>query len=224
MDDRKPQRETTMEFFLYVCGTSQTESWASSKSYIRQFPQLYTFVTGRFMDKNDAKEVYGPAGCYLLMWYTGARPAELVDNQRKKPKGGPLDEILRMKAIASAGGSDADGKDKSGKVDDEDKFIEADDEEPPDEDPSILTSCSADTTGRGCSKALYYEDTLMMIVRHPWTDRLIPVIATKFIHYKRCDKKLRLHDMGRQSFDAGFEKRWTPRIRRGAGNAANVKD
>jgi hypothetical protein len=29
-------------------------------------------------------------------------------------------------------------------------------------------------------------------------------------------------DMGRQSLDAGFEKRWTPRFaRRGAGNAAN---
>ena len=31
-------------------------------------------------------------------------------------------------------------------------------------------------------------------------------------------------DMGRQSLDAGFEKRWTPRFaRRGAANAANGK-
>jgi hypothetical protein len=52
------RRETTMDFFLYVCETSKIESWGSSKVYIRQFQQLYTCVTGRFMDRNDANEVY----------------------------------------------------------------------------------------------------------------------------------------------------------------------
>ncbi|RYP30216.1 hypothetical protein DL767_006363 [Monosporascus sp. MG133] len=123
------------------------------------------------------------AGCYLLMSYTGARPAELVDDQRTKPKGGPLDEILRMKAITSAGGSDADDKDKSD---------EADDEVPPDEDSKQLNELlSAETTVCGCSKALCYKDILMIIVRHPRTGRLIPVMAVNFIHHKGCDKKPR---------------------------------
>jgi hypothetical protein len=70
------------------------------------------------------------AGCYLLISYTGARPAELVANERKKPKDGPLDEILRMKTITSARGGDNNDKDEAEVTD------EADDEEPPDEIPS----------------------------------------------------------------------------------------
>ena len=30
----------------------------SVEEYIRQFQQLYTTVDGRYMDRNDAKEVY----------------------------------------------------------------------------------------------------------------------------------------------------------------------
>ena len=51
-------RETTMDFFLHVCETSKIESWGTSKVYIRQFQQLYTSVTGRYMDRNDSKELY----------------------------------------------------------------------------------------------------------------------------------------------------------------------
>jgi hypothetical protein len=57
------QRETTMDFFLFVCGNYNIKSWGTSHVYIRQFQQLYTTVTGRFMDRNDAKEVYKVCSC-----------------------------------------------------------------------------------------------------------------------------------------------------------------
>ena len=52
------KRETTQDFFLYVCEHSKIRSWGSGEEYIRQFQQLYTTVNGQFMDRNDAKEVY----------------------------------------------------------------------------------------------------------------------------------------------------------------------
>ena len=51
-------RETMMDFFLFVCEISKIESWGTSLLYIRQFQSLYTTVTGRFMDRNDMKELY----------------------------------------------------------------------------------------------------------------------------------------------------------------------
>jgi hypothetical protein len=56
------KRETTQDFFLYVCENSKITSWGSGKEYIRQFQQLYTTVTGQYMDRNDAKEVYKVRG------------------------------------------------------------------------------------------------------------------------------------------------------------------
>jgi hypothetical protein len=52
------KRETVEDFFLYVCENSKIKSWATGEEYIRQFQQLYTTVTGQYMDRNDAKEVY----------------------------------------------------------------------------------------------------------------------------------------------------------------------
>lgn len=51
-------RETMMDFFLFVCETSRIKSRGSSEEYIRQFQQLYTTVTGRYADRNDIKELY----------------------------------------------------------------------------------------------------------------------------------------------------------------------
>ncbi len=56
------KRETTQDFFLYVCENSKITSWGSGEEYIRQFQQLYTTVTGQYMDRNDAKEVYKVRG------------------------------------------------------------------------------------------------------------------------------------------------------------------
>lgn len=47
-----------MDFFLFVCGNYNVKSWGTSHVYIRQFQQLYTTIAGRYVDRNDAKEVY----------------------------------------------------------------------------------------------------------------------------------------------------------------------
>lgn len=54
----KLTRAVTMDFFLFVCENYKIRSWGSSEEYIRQFQQLYTTVTGRYMDVNDRREVY----------------------------------------------------------------------------------------------------------------------------------------------------------------------
>lgn len=51
-------REVTMDFFLFVCGNYNIQSWGTSEEYIRLFQLLYTTVTGQYMDRNDSKEVY----------------------------------------------------------------------------------------------------------------------------------------------------------------------
>ncbi|RYO82108.1 hypothetical protein DL764_009661 [Monosporascus ibericus] len=301
------RRETTQDFFLYVCERYKIKSWGSGEEYIRQFQQLYTTVNGRYMDRNDAKEVnkyykcvlvprfgHRPpnidgkpvlnvdnlrviltfnvaydtsifpgerhriqlASCYQILCYTGARPAELVDGERKKPIDGSIEKLFGRKVVQSS--SSDDGEDQAPPLDEDSKLLQ-----------SLL---SQETVGRGRPKALCYEDIQMMIVRHPVTGRCIPAMAIKFIHHKGADNKpkptifyftptrkllfcavstiltLALHDnafdapsltnasvifrskpprfkqddIGDQSQDAGYEKKWTPRFaRRGAANAAN---
>lgn len=46
--------------------------------------------------------------------------------------------------------------------------------------------------GRGRPKALYYEDILLMIVRHPETSEDILAIYVKLAYYKGIDNKPRL--------------------------------
>jgi hypothetical protein len=52
------KRETTQDFFLFVCEKYNISSWSTGHVYIRHFQQLYTTLTGRYMDRNDSKEVY----------------------------------------------------------------------------------------------------------------------------------------------------------------------
>lgn len=52
------KRETSQDFFLYVCERSKITSRGSTEEYIRQFQQLYTTVNSQYIDRNDAKEVY----------------------------------------------------------------------------------------------------------------------------------------------------------------------
>ena len=113
------------------------------------------------------------AGCYQILCYTGARPAELVDGERKRPKDGSVEEIFGHKAVQAS--SSEDGEDEA---------------PPSDEDAKLLHDLlTQETVGRGRPKALCYEDILMMIVRHPVTGRCIPAMAIKFIHHKGADNK-----------------------------------
>jgi hypothetical protein len=112
------------------------------------------------------------AGCYQLLCYTGARPAEIVDGERKKPKDGSADQLSGRKVVESPSGDDKDQSSVS------------------DEDSQLLDSLlSQETLGRGRPKALCYEDIQMMIVRHPVTQRCLPAMAIKFVHLKGADNK-----------------------------------
>ncbi|KAH7121977.1 FluG domain-containing protein [Dactylonectria estremocensis] len=85
--------------------------------------------------------------CYLLLVYTGARPAELVNSEKKKPKDGSAKQLFNRKAGILSNDSDED------------------DELPPDEVSQKLDNLLLqETEGRGRPKALYYEDILMMMV------------------------------------------------------------
>ncbi|KAH7309929.1 FluG domain-containing protein [Stachybotrys elegans] len=224
------KRETTQDFILYICENSKIKSWATCEEYIRQFQQLYTTVTGQYMDRNDTKEVYKyyrcvllprfghrPPNtdgkpvlnvdnllviltfnlaydtivfpgerhriqlncCYQLLCYTGARPAELVDGERKKPKDGSTEHLFGRKVVEAPSAASDDGEDKG-----ENQEVALD------KDSQLLEGLlSQETVGRGRPKALCYEDILMMIVRHPVTGRCVPAMAIKFIHHKGADNK-----------------------------------
>lgn len=117
------------------------------------------------------------ASCYQLLCFTGVRPAELVDGQRKKPKDGSVEELFGCKVVESPPSND-------GADDDEDQAS------PLDEDSKLLQSLLfQETVERGRPKALCYEDIQMMIVRHPVTGLCIPAMAIKFIHHKGADNK-----------------------------------
>ncbi|KAL8405658.1 hypothetical protein RB596_004496 [Gaeumannomyces avenae] len=221
--------ETTKDFFLFVCGNCNVNSWGTMQVYIRQFQQLHTVITGRFMDRNDVKEVnkyhrqvlipnfglrapniHGKpvvsvaelrviltfniaydtgifpgerhrinlAGCYVIQCYTGARPAELVHNERPKPK--IVKELFGSKVVLS---SSADQGESEGRCD------ESDDATLDEESRRVNELLSAETKERGRPKALCYEDISLMIVRHPITRLATPAMAIKFVHHKGSDNR-----------------------------------
>ncbi|EXK78553.1 hypothetical protein FOQG_16770 [Fusarium oxysporum f. sp. raphani 54005] len=221
------KRETAQDFILFMCENYlNITSWSTVEVYIRQLQQLHTTITGRYMDRNDSKELYKYyravciprfghrppnidgkpvlngnslreithfnwaydtsifpgerhriqlAGCYQILCYTGARPAELVDGQRKKPKDGSIEMLFGNKAVQSSStDEDQDEPDSS------------------DLDSKVLDDLLCqETVGRGRPKALCYEDIQMMIIRHPETRRCIPAMAIKFVHHKGADNKPR---------------------------------
>lgn len=113
----------------------------------------------------------------MIICYTGARPAELVDNEKQRPKYGSIEQIFGSKAIMSAG--------DSGAVDDQGKRAS---EEVTNEDSSKLDRLLLqETIGRGRPKALCYEDIQMLIIRDPATGRERLAMSIKFIHHKGCD-------------------------------------
>ncbi|GKU11529.1 unnamed protein product [Fusarium langsethiae] len=113
------------------------------------------------------------AGCYQLLCYTGARPAELVDGERQKPKDGSIQELFGQNAVQSSSSASSEEQ-----------------EAPADEQSKVLNGLLCqETVGRGRPKALCYEDIQMMIVRHPATGRCMPAMAIKFVHHKGADNK-----------------------------------
>ncbi len=46
-----------MDILHYLCETYRINSWGSLWKYFRQYKELYTSATGRYMDRNDGREV-----------------------------------------------------------------------------------------------------------------------------------------------------------------------
>ena len=53
----KADREMAMDFLHHMCDTCNINSDGTSWEYFRQFKQLYSSVTGHYMNTNDSKEV-----------------------------------------------------------------------------------------------------------------------------------------------------------------------
>lgn len=111
------------------------------------------------------------AGCYQILCYTGVRPAELVDGQRKSPKNGSREKLFGQKVVQEIEGDD--GSEQA--LDEKSKHLN-----------KMLLQ---ETVKRGRPKALCYEDILLMLTRHPVTGKSIPTMAIKFIHHKGADNK-----------------------------------
>jgi hypothetical protein len=120
----------------------------------------------------------GLSGAYQILACTGARPAEVVDNEKNKPKDGSWEELWGPKPIEALGSQDKEKLDME-EVD-----------EPLDENSRLLEEMLAqETEGRGRPKALCYEDVRLMVVRHPDAGKDVLAMAIKFIHHKGSDNK-----------------------------------
>ncbi|KAK4096626.1 hypothetical protein N658DRAFT_501359 [Parathielavia hyrcaniae] len=108
-------------------------------------------------------------GCYLGLAFTGARPAEFVDGERKSGKDGCLEELFPRHAIGS---------------------VPSDEDKAPDEHSRLLEEMmSQEYESRGRPKALCYEDIQLMVVRHPETGEDVLVMAIRLAHHKGADNK-----------------------------------
>ena len=107
------------------------------------------------------------AGCYLGLAFTGARPAEFVDRE-KRSDDGECQEIFQkvMKNIPDYEG------------------------EAPDKHSRLLEDMiSQEYEDRGRPKALCYEDIVLMIVRRPETGEDVLVMYIRLTHHKGMDNK-----------------------------------
>ena len=114
------------------------------------------------------------AGCYMTICYTGIRPAEIVEGERKPPKDGSQKKLFGTKVVMSAE-ANAEVEDGEGSADEDSKKLHE----------LLLRG----TIERGRPKALCYEDILMMLVRHPVTGKSILAMSLKFIFHKGCDNR-----------------------------------
>jgi len=108
--------------------------------------------------------------CYLILAYTGCRPAEVVDGEKSKPLDGSWEELVGY----------------------EDSMLLEDlsDDEPVDEySKKIAQLLECETQSRGRPKALCYEDVQLMVIRHPVTGRETLTMSITFIHHKGADNR-----------------------------------
>jgi hypothetical protein len=112
------------------------------------------------------------SGIYLLLSYTGARPSEIVDKEKKKPKDVSYEDLW-------------DERVRSRDAEDSEEIMAA-----LDKDSQVLEGIlTQEAEARGRPKALCYEDVQLMVVRHPETGEDVLTMAVKLIHHKGADKK-----------------------------------
>ncbi|KAL7952160.1 hypothetical protein V8C34DRAFT_299967 [Trichoderma compactum] len=116
------------------------------------------------------------SACYQLLCYTGVQPAELVEAERKTPKDGSFEKLFNSKVIQPTNDDGGGGDDDSTEASDE-------------QSRRVSELLLQEHISRDRSKALCYEDILLMIVRHPETHQACVAMAIKFIHHKGADKK-----------------------------------
>ncbi|KAF3763133.1 hypothetical protein M406DRAFT_73780 [Cryphonectria parasitica EP155] len=153
-------RSIGMSFLHWVCERSVIDSYGTCWQYFRQFKQLYTYATGKRIFSGEKHRV-NLAGIYIGLACTGARPAEFVDDERKSGK--DLEELFPRRPKGAA-----DEDENAGWLGKE------------------LTRYTVD---RGRPKTLCWEDTLLMVVRHPATGEDILAMSIKFAHHKGADNK-----------------------------------
>ena len=54
---KQADRAMAMDFLDHLCETWKIASEGTSWEYWRQYKQLYSSVTGRYVDRNDSREV-----------------------------------------------------------------------------------------------------------------------------------------------------------------------
>ena len=114
-------------------------------------------------------------GAYLFLGCTGVHPGEIIDNKRKKPRDGSLEEVFGKMAVL-AGSNDDDLEDEA-----------------PDEHSRVLAGMlSQEPIARGRLKALCYKDIQLMVVCHLDIGQDVLAMSVKFIHHKGADRKPKL--------------------------------
>ncbi|KAK9770404.1 putative FluG domain-containing protein [Seiridium cardinale] len=210
-----------MDFLDHICEHEKILSEGTSWEYWRQYKQLYASVTGRYMDRNDSREVLkwhntylvprhdlrtpkidgkpvlrpndllalltfniaydtgifpterhrvNLTEIYLFLSYTGARLAEIVDDEKQRPKDGSCEDLWDRRTQVREGkysGETGAALDKGSQV------LEG-----------ILTQ---PTKSRGPPKALCYEAVTLTVIRHPETGEDVLAMTIKLIHHKGAD-------------------------------------
>jgi hypothetical protein len=112
-------------------------------------------------------------GYYLGLTFTGARPAEFVDGEKRSGQDGCLQELFSGAPRRSDNRDDNKDNDKA-----------------PDKHSRLLEELlSQETASRGRPKALCYKDIQLIVVRHPETGEDVLAISIKLIHHKGADNK-----------------------------------
>ncbi|KAH8119865.1 hypothetical protein DFH11DRAFT_1721770 [Phellopilus nigrolimitatus] len=110
------------------------------------------------------------AGCYLILAYTGCRPAEVVDGEKSIPMDGCWDELFGDQTTPSSKATSPDT--------------------PADQhSKEIARLLDLELQFRNRPKALCYEDVQFLVIRHPETGADTLTMSIKFTHHKGADNR-----------------------------------